>query len=195
MSTILNTRPDAAVKPLPPPPTPRRSRRWGYLVAALIAVVGVTLAAVWAVSAYASMQARIDDFARSGIPGRVTLDVTSPGGRVLYYEGAGEIPLVALDVLVVGPDGGAVHVGAYGADLRYDAPGGLVGHAVGTFDATSPGSYVVVTEGSAPIRATLAVGPSIGVSTSVAVVGAALIVLASLATAVVVAVVTAVRRP
>jgi hypothetical protein len=195
MSTIIDTRPDVATTPLPlPPPTSRRSRRGGYLLAAFIAVVGVALAAVWGVTAYASMQGHIDDFARTGIPGRVTVDVASPGGRVIYYEGVGEMPLVALDVKVVGPDGDAVHVGTYGADLRYDAPGGQVGHAVGTFDATSAGSYVVVSEGSAPVGATLAVGESIPASTFVAIIGATLLALAALGTAVVVAIVTAVRR-
>ena len=194
MSTILDTRADARLTPLPGPPTPRRSKRGGYVVAALIGVVGLALAVAWGATAYASMQGQIDDLARTGIPGRVTVDVATPGGRVVYYEGVGEMPLVALDVRVLGPDGEAVHVGTYGADLRYDAPGGLIGHAVGTFDATSAGSYVVVSGGSAPLGATLAVGRSIPASTFVAIIGAVLLALASIGTAVVVTIVTAVRR-
>ena len=193
MSAIVETRPEAAVTPLPPAPR-RRPKRVGYVTAALIAVVGLTLGAVWGVSAYASMHARIDDFARTGIPGRVTMDVSSPGDRVIYYEGIGEMPLVALGVRVVGPDGEAVHVATYGADLRYDAPAGVIGHAVGTFEATSAGSYVVTAEGSAPVGASLAVGESIPVSTIVAIIGGVFLVLGSLMTGAVVAIVTAVRR-
>ena len=183
---------------MPPPPTPtvatRRPSRAGYAWAAVIAIAGVAVGVVWGATTYIGMQDRIDGFARASIPGETSVFVAEAGGRVVYYEGPGEMPLVALDVRVTSPSGDDVAVGTYGADLRYDAPGGQVGHAVGTFDAPVPGPYTVVSSGTAPPGSALAVGPSIPTSTFASIVAAVLLVLGSLAAAATLVVVTAVRR-
>lgn len=186
------------VPTLPPPPratiTRARPSRAGYVWAVVVAMVGVSLGAFWGVTAYTRMQDRIDGFARSAIPGEVSLFVEEPDGRVIYYEGRGEMSLPALDVRVTAPWGARVPVEAYGADLRYDGPGDAVGQAVGTFDAAATGRYTVQTLGTAPAGAALAVGGSIPASTLAAIVAAGLLVLGSLGAAVLLVIVTAIRR-
>jgi hypothetical protein len=195
MTALPNaTRPDT----MPPPPlealTSRPRSGAGYLWAVVIAVFGVTVGVAWGATTYLGMQRQIDGFARAAIPGEVTVRIADAGGRVLYYEGLGEMPLVALDVHVVGPNGRELRVGTYGTDLRYDAPGGQVGHAVGTFDARAPGRYRIETRGSAPPGSSLAIGESIPASRFAGIVGGVLVVLVSLGTAVVFVIVTAIRR-
>jgi hypothetical protein len=185
-----------AVAPLPAPPAPRRPKasKAGYAWAAVILVAGLVAGTTVGVATYLEMRDRIDRFARTSIPGSVAVNIGEPGGRVIYYEGAGEMPLVALGVRVTGPDGSSVRVSTYGADLRYDAPGSQMGHAVGTFDASTVGRYEVSSDATAPPGAALAIGRNIPASSVVAIVVSVLLIVVGLGGGVVLTIITAIRR-
>lgn len=172
----------------------RRPSTAGYWLAVVIPVVGLLAGAGWGITAYLGMQRQIDDLVRVGVPGQVVLSIPEAGGRVLYYEGLESISLRDLGAQVRAPDGTAVRVEDYDLDLRYDAPGGGVGRAIGAFEADSPGRYEVRIDGTAPPGAEVAVGETIANSKLGSVVGAMLLILGSLGAGVVLTIVTAVRR-
>jgi hypothetical protein len=172
----------------------RRPSTAGYWLAVVIAVVGLVAGAGWGITAYLGMQRQIDDFVRVGVPGQAVVSIPEAGGRVLYYEGSGSISLTDLAPQVRAPDGTAARVENYELDLRYDAPGGGVGQAIGTFEADSPGRYEVRIGGTAPPGAEVAVGETIASSKLGSVVGAVLLIFGSLGIGAAVTIVTAVRR-
>lgn len=175
-------------------PERRRPSTAGYWLAVVIAVGGLVAGAGWGITAYLGMQRQIDDFARVGVPGQAVVSIPKAAGRVLYYERSESISLRELAPQVKAPDGTPVRVEAYGLDLRYDAPGGGVGQAIGTFEADSPGRYEVRIDGIAPPGAQVAIGEPIANSKLGSVVGAVLLILGSLGVGVVLTIVTAVRR-
>lgn len=122
------------------------------------------------------------------------VSIQEAGGRVLYYEGPESVLLTDLAPQVRAPDGTPVRVEDYDLDLRYDAPGGGVGVAIGTFEGDSPGRYEVRIDGTAPPGAEVAVGETIANWRLGSVVGAVLLILGSLGVGVVLTIVTAVRR-
>jgi hypothetical protein len=142
------------------PVRPRLGRR-GYGAAILVAVVGATAAALWAVTGFLDQIQRPEQFARTEVPGIASVAITQTGSHVVYVEGAGSVDLAADDLSVIGPQGALVGVRPYALDLRYDVPGtpGQVGTAVAVFDAERTGTYQVGTKADADDRsATLAVG-------------------------------------
>ena len=155
-------------------------------------MAGVVGAVVWGLASYAAIGDRVDDFARDGLPGQVTVPIDTPGTYAVFYEAADTDRVPALDVAVTGPDGTAVPVAAYAADLRFDRDD-TVSRAVATFDTPRPGDYVVTATGVAPGGATFAVGavPATGVA---AVVGAVVLLFASLGAGTLIALVTLVLR-
>jgi hypothetical protein len=184
--------------PLPGPtvgPPPKRASIAGYWVAAVIATVGLAGGLAWGIPAFLDMRHSIDAFARTSIPGSVSMQLPASTGRVLYYEGEAQAvaPLTLLDVRVSGPNGEPVPVQSYAQTVEYDAPGGVPGHAVGTFDSTGAGRYTVVVRAHAP-DAVLAVGESVVRRAGWQVAGAVLLIVGSIIAAIVVAIVTKVRR-
>ena len=138
-----------------------RSRRRGYGLAILVAVVGATAAALWAVTGFLDQIQRPEQFARTEVPGVASVVITQTGSHVIYVEGAAPVDLDAADLTVIGPQDAPVDVRPYALDLRYDVPGtpGQVGTAVAVFDAERTGTYQVGTQADADNRsATLAVG-------------------------------------
>jgi hypothetical protein len=172
----------------------RRPSTAGYWLAVVIVIVGLLAGVGWGLAAYLGMQRQIDDFVRVGVPGQAVVSIPEAGERVLYYEGSGSISLTDLAPQVSAPDGTAVRVEAYDLDLRYDAPGGGVGQAIGTFEADSPGPYEVRIDGTAPPGAEVAIGETIANSRLGSVVGAVLLILGCLGVGVVLTIATAVRR-
>lgn len=172
----------------------RRPSTAGYWLAAVIAVVGLLAGVGWGITAYLGMQRQIDDFVRVGVPGQAVVSIPEAGGRVLYYEGSESISLTDLAPQVRAPDGTAVRIEDYDLDLRYDAPAGGVGQAIGTFEVDSPGRYEVRIDGTAPPGAEVAVGESIASLKLGSLVGAVLLILGSLGLGIVLTIVTAVRR-
>ncbi|HEX6888604.1 MAG TPA: hypothetical protein VF143_10910 [Candidatus Nanopelagicales bacterium] len=147
-----------------PPARPGSGRR-GYALAVLVAVVGATAAALWAVTGFLDQVQRPEQFARAEVPGVTSVAITQTGPHVVYVEGSGSGTVEAADLAVIGPQGAPVGVRPYVGDLRYDVPGapGRVGTAVAVFDAGRTGTYQVGTgAGTADhgiaTTATLAVG-------------------------------------
>jgi hypothetical protein len=135
-------------------------------------------------------------FPRLDVPGEGVLTVQEPVDLTIFYEAAGidqqQAQLPSLTVFVLDPDGAPVTVAGYGSELTYNLEG-HTGRAVATFSVTAPGDYRVLVEGDAPAGATIAVGESFGGSIG-AFLGAALLVLVTFGTAVVLALLTWSRR-
>lgn len=163
-----------------------------YWAAGLIAVVGVVGAVAWGLVAYGAIGDRVDGFARDALPGQVVVPIETAGTYAAFYEAADTDRVPSLEVGVTGPDGAAVPVAGYGADLRLERAD-VVSRAVATFDASAPGDYVVTATGVAPGGATFAVGavPATGVA---AMVGAVMLLFASIGAGTLIALVTLVLR-
>jgi hypothetical protein len=133
-------------------------------LAVLVAIVGTTAAALWAVTGFLDQVQRPEQFARTETPGIASVTITQTGAHVIYLEGAAPVELDAADVTVIGPQGSPVAVRPYALDVRYDVPGapGRVGTAVAVFDADRTGTYQVGTQaiaaGQTATTTTLAVG-------------------------------------
>jgi hypothetical protein len=144
-----------------PAARPRSGRR-GYGLAVLVAVVGATAAALWAVTGFLDQVQRPEEFARTPVPGVTSVEISQAGSHVIYLEGAAPVALDAADLTVRGPQGAQVEVRPYALDLRYDVPGapGKVGTAVAVFQAERTGTYRVGTRAVSadPTTTTLAVG-------------------------------------
>ena len=141
-------------------PRARDDRRSNGL-AILVAVVGATAAALWAITGFLDQIQRPEQFARTEVPGITSVEITQTGSHVIYVEGAGSVELGSADLTVIGPQGTQVEVRPYEMDLRYDVPGapGEVGTAVAVFDANRTGTYQVGTQAVAADQSTgLAVG-------------------------------------
>jgi hypothetical protein len=150
---------------VPPPilthPQRDRSSRLGYGLAVLMALVGATAAALWAVTAFLDQVQRPEQFARTEAPGVTSVTITQTGSHVVYIEATGRARITHADVTVTGPEGTDVEVNPYTMDLRYDVPGspGALGTAVAVFDAERTGTYQVGTTAvPAAGPTTLAVG-------------------------------------
>ena len=184
---------------LPRPPATHR-RRLRFTLAALLAVVGVTAAGLWGVTAVLDQIQRPEEFVRVDIPGEVSVSITRTGPHVVYYEGDEPRPAPE-DIDVTGPDGAGLPVRGYGADLRYDVPGtndargagGRVGSAVGVFTTERAGAFTVGTDATAD--GVLAVGDDLAPGVARAIVLPALLGVLALVGGFVLAVSTAARLP
>ena len=63
---------------------PRRPMRVAYWIAGTLAVAGIAVAIAWAVLGTLDTIDRVDDFARTAIPGTVSAPVTEPGEMLVY---------------------------------------------------------------------------------------------------------------
>jgi len=139
----------------------RIGRRLSYGLAVLGAVVGVTTAAMWAVTGVLDQVQRPAYFVRADIASSVTMTLTQLGPHVIYYEGHDPTAVSADELVVVDGADRAVAVRPYELDLRYDVPGtpGALGTAIAVFDADRTGPFVIRTHATVPdAQAQLAVG-------------------------------------
>jgi len=137
--------------------------RVGYVVGALLLVVGLAGSLVWALASFASRDDAARTFARVDVGSVLHLTVDRPGTLVVFAEGTACLGyprchgvLVPVTVTVHGPAGGLVKVSASPA-VSYD--GGVGGTAVAQFEAGVPGSYRVVGTTGRYRMGTIAVGP------------------------------------
>ena len=144
MST--DTQPTIATSPPPSGTHDRASRSWfwpGIGVATVGLVAGLTLG----ITSYQDSQQEIDGFARMLVPGTVIVQVDEPGPQVVYYEGE-ESVIGNLVVTVANPDGAAVAIAPYEAELIYETPDLTLGRAIASFDAEQIGAYDVGVRGT-----------------------------------------------
>jgi hypothetical protein len=95
-----------------------------------------------------------------------------------------------LGLSVTGPDGVAVPVATYRSSARYDLEPGRAGRAVATFQATTAGPYRVSAARATEAGATLAVGQDVARSLVLTRLGAVILGLVTVLTAVPLALVT-----
>ncbi|HEX6919340.1 MAG TPA: hypothetical protein VF314_03830 [Actinomycetes bacterium] len=188
MTTIQT--PVPAPAPAPPAPARRPSTRW-YWAAGLVALVGLVAAAALVAAALISLNDHIDGYARTPIPGQVSVTVDEPGTQVIYYEGpSGATPELYLSVY--DPSGAPVTVRQSDASLQYDVSG-RAGQSVAEFEATMTGTYLVdVSDGGA--GGMVAVGDNFADRVIVPIIGAVALVMTAGGAALAMVIVTAVRR-
>jgi len=181
-----------------PPPRPDGARttapsRAGYWIAAVVVVLSLAFGLGWGIPAYQHMQHDIKGFARSPMPGSISMNLPASTGRVVYYEGPGSATLDLLGLRVTGPNGEPIPVRGYSMNVEYNAPGETHGHAVGTFDTGREGTYTVTVRATAP-NAMVAVGGSFVAHAGWQAAAATVVAVLGLIAAAVLVVVTAVRR-
>ena len=187
-----------------PAPRPRpRASALGYWLAAVVMLAGLigggVLVAVTGFGAYE----RLTDMPRAAVPGDVSFDVTETGDQLVYYIGEADTSWRELGLTVTGPDGQDVQVrncllGTKVATIAaHDHQDGYATHpdfAVATFKADRTGGYEIATTSAAENGAEIAVGENLVGPVVFGLFGALAVVLAGIATGVVLIVVTAVRR-
>jgi len=161
--------------------TTQTGRRLSYGVAALVAVVGVTTAAVWGATGVLDQVQQPEGFVRANISTGVSLTLTHVGPHVIYYEGHDPTAVSADQLTVVDAAQRAVPVRPYRLDLRYDVPGqpGALGTAIAVFDANRTGPFVIRTDATVQdAQAQLAVGDDLapGLVRAVAIPGLAALI-------------------
>lgn len=137
-----------------------------YWAAGIIAVIGVIAGIVLGISSFLSYQDDLRGMARAaGSEMRVSLQTDHDA--VVFLEGPGVADNTNLRpaVAVTGPEGDAVAVQPYGAELLYDVPGrpGTTGRAIATFDVNLNGVYTVTAD--PPEGTTIAVGAGLNWAT------------------------------
>jgi hypothetical protein len=160
---------------------------------------GGVLAAVTGFDAYE----RLTDMPRAAVPGGVAFDVTDTGDQLVYYIGEADTSWRELGLTVTGPDGQAVQVKNYllgtkvatiTAHDHHDEYATHPQFAVATFRADRTGGYEISTTSAAENGAEIAVGENLVRPVVFKLFGAVAVVLAGIATGVVLIIVTAVRR-
>jgi hypothetical protein len=134
------------------------------------------------------------EVARSAEPTATGRPVTrwDPGTRTIITVGyPSDAPTwQQLGLSVTGPGGVAVPVATYRSSTRYDLEPGRAGRAVATFEATTAGPYRVSAARATEAGATLAVGQDIARGVVLTTLGAVILGLVTVLTAVPLAVVT-----
>jgi hypothetical protein len=123
---------------------------------------------------------------------RIAATQWDPGTRtIVTVPYTGETPTwQQLGLQVTGPGGAAVPVATYRSSARYDLDPGRAGRAVATFQATTAGPYRVSAARATEAGATLAVGDDIARSVVLTRLGAVIVGLVTVLTAVPLAVAT-----
>jgi hypothetical protein len=112
---------------------------------------------------------------------RTIITVRSPSDAPTWQQ---------LGLSVTGPGGAPVPVATYRSSARYDLEPGRAGRAVATFEATTAGPYRVSAVRATEAGATLAVGQDIARSLVLTTLGATILALVTVLTAVPLAIVT-----
>jgi hypothetical protein len=139
------------------------------------------------------MRNDIHNFSRTSIPGTLALRLPEATGRVVYYKGLGMPALELLNLRVTGPRGEPIPVQPYQGNIEYNAPSDASGHAVGTFQTITAGTYKRAVHATAP-HALVAVGGSIVADAGWQAAAPTILLVLGLIAAAVLVVVTAVRR-
>ena len=153
--------------------------RAGYRIAALVAAAALMAAIAFGVVGTLKTLDRADGFARAAIPGALTVTGAAGGEQVIYYEGDTHPGWRRLDVRVISPDGAAVPVSTYHADLEYDTHG-RVAKAIARFDTQIGGRYRVTATVAVEPGARLAVGRDLAGDMTTTVLWAGVIALGGL---------------
>ena len=172
-------------------------RRLSYGLAVLVAVVGLTTAAIWGVTGVLDQVQQPLRFVRADISAGVSVTLTQIGPHVIYYEGHGPTAVSAGQVTVLDAAQRAVPVRPYLLDLRYDVPGkqGSLGTAIAVFNADRTGSFVIRADATVHVaQAQLAVGDDLAPGTVRAIAFPGLAALLSLVAAITLAARTWSRR-
>lgn len=131
----------------PPSGTRSRSSRSWFWPGVGIAAVGLVAGLVIGISSYQNSQQQVDAFARSSVPGMVTLQVDEPGQQIVYYEGDLSVGLEDLVLDITDPAGATVAPAPYGGELIYETTNLTVGRAIATFRAAQIGAYEIEVSG------------------------------------------------
>ena len=185
LPSIPTSVPDQTVRD--PHRDPRTRRFWAV---GLVAVFGLFVAGTWTIIGLLSAINAADDFARADVPGTLMVQVTDTGTQYVYYEGDYDTDVPSfdqLDLQATGPSGARVTVDEYGFAMEYDAHGGLLGTAVASFEAVTPGAYSISATTAEP-GARLAVGPSVTGRLTMPLIGAGVVLVLSLGAALALAV-------
>jgi len=187
MTIISNTRPPAA------PPVARKPSKGWYWAAGLLLLAGFMAAAGWIVGAVTGLDDHVDQFPRSSAPGEISAPIDNPDTYYVYFEGVGDITLDQLGVTVTDPAGEPVTVSPVDGGVLYDFADRAVGRAVGEFQASTTGTYVLTATGDSG-GATIAMGDGLSDDVLPPMIGAGLLFLLTTGGAITIAVVTGVRR-
>jgi hypothetical protein len=160
-----------------------------------LAVPGATMVSVTdpgSLVVYHESAAEVAGSADPTANGRIAATQWDPGTRtIVTVPFAGDTPTFQqLGLQVTGPGGAAVPVATYRSSARYDLDPGRAGRAVATFQATTPGAYRVSAARATEAGATLAVGEDLARSVVLTRLGAVILGLVTVLTAVPLAVVT-----
>ena len=140
-----DTQPTVATSPRSSGTHHRSSRSW-FWPGIGVATVGLVAGLAVGITSYLGSQQEIDGFARMSAPGAVVVQVDQPGPQVVYYEGEESI-IDDLVVVATDPDGAAVSIAPYEAELIYETPDLILGRAIASFDAEQIGAYDVEVRG------------------------------------------------
>jgi hypothetical protein len=167
---------------------------------ARLAVPGATTVSVTdpgTMVVYHESAAEVARYANPTANGRIAATRWDPGTRttvtVRYPSDAPTWQQLGLSV--TGPGGAAVPVATYRSSARYDLEPGRAGRAVATFEATTAGPYRVSAARATEAGATLAAGQDIARSVVLTRLGATVLGLVTVLTAVPLAVATHRARP
>lgn len=141
-----------------------------------MAVVVAAACGVVSGLSFFSLGRQVGSFQRVQVPGQGTVTFSKPGGYLVYFEGPGFAGLSHTGTVRV-----SIHSDASGQQVSLSplsgkqetyTIGGHSGQAVASFSITTPGQYVVNTGTSTdPAPADIALGPGIGSTLAIAIVG------------------------
>lgn len=181
-----------------PPPSagrldPLSPSGWWYVLGITVGVAGICLAIGIGVATFTAFVDHINDFVRIDVPGTET--VTLDAGKYivfLEYPGAGDdfSTTPSVDFNITDPDGDPVAIASFFGSQTYNADS-HEGEALFTFTAQESGRYTVSSEGE---FATIAIGEGLFGGLFAGIAGAAASAFIGVVAALVIMIITAIRR-
>jgi len=150
--------------PAPSHATATSSARPWWLAAGAVAVLGLLLGLAWSAFALLRMVDRPSDFARTTVPGSVSIQLVRGDRSVIYLESDHSTTIAGVAVSVTGPEGETVTMRTIRGEVVYDVPDqdGRRGTAVESFEARTDGTYTVNASSEAAAgNLDIAVGPDL----------------------------------